>query len=178
MAVGTVKWFNATKGYGFIQPVSGGKDVFVHLSALGNLGLKDLKEGQKLSYDITTERGKEAATNLRLQSLIALALVVFGLLQHDGFEAMVEFTAPVFWSFLFLVGLSVFKLRRHRQRHDGYRLPLYPFTPLLFCASCAYLSYSSITYAASKNAVHISFAVMGVGLVALVLLQLRERSSK
>ncbi len=115
---------------------------------------------------------------LLLQSLIALALVVFGLLQHDGFEAMVEFTAPVFWSFLFLVGLSVFKLRRHRQRHDGYRLPLYPFTPLLFCASCAYLSYSSITYAASKNAVHISFAVMGVGLVALVLLQLRERSSK
>jgi CspA family cold shock protein len=66
MAVGTVKWFNATKGYGFIQPMNGGKDVFVHLSALGNLGLKDLKEGQKLSYDITTERGKEAATNLKL----------------------------------------------------------------------------------------------------------------
>lgn len=115
---------------------------------------------------------------LLLQSLIALALVVFGLLQHDGFEAMVEFTAPVFWSFLFLVGLSVFKLRRQAKQTEGYRLPLYPLTPLLFCASCAYLSYSSMTYAASKNAVHISFAVMGLGLVALALLHFKERSSR
>ena len=115
---------------------------------------------------------------LLLQSLIALALVVFGLLQHDGFEAMVEFTAPVFWSFLFLVGLSVFKLRRQAKQTEGYRLPLYPLTPLLFCASCAYLSYTSMTYAASKNAVHISFAVMGLGLVALALLHFKERSSR
>ena len=103
---------------------------------------------------------------------------MFGLLQHDGFEAMVEFTAPVFWSFLFLVGLSVFKLRRQAKQTEGYRLPLYPLTPLLFCASCAYLSYSSMTYAASKNAVHISFAVMGLGLVALALLHFKERSSR
>lgn len=109
-----------------------------------------------------------------VQSVVALALVVFGMFQHDGFEAMVEFTAPVFWSFLFLVGLALFRLRG-RGAPEGFRVPLYPFTPLLFCAASAYLAYSSINYAASKNAVHISFAVMAVGLVVMLLLNLGER---
>jgi len=65
MATGTVKWFNATKGFGFIQPDSGGKDVFVHISAVERAGLQDLHEGQKISYDVQSERGKEAATNLK-----------------------------------------------------------------------------------------------------------------
>lgn len=66
MATGTVKWFNATKGYGFIVPEDGGKDVFVHLSAVQTAGIKQLRDGQKVSYEITMERGKAAATNLKL----------------------------------------------------------------------------------------------------------------
>jgi CspA family cold shock protein len=66
MAIGTVKWFNATKGFGFIMPQGGGKDVFVHITAVQAAGLKGLDENQKVSYDVTTERGKEAATNLKL----------------------------------------------------------------------------------------------------------------
>lgn len=65
MATGTVKWFNSQKGFGFIQPSDGGKDVFVHISAVERAGLSDLKEGQKISYDVTNERGKEAAANLK-----------------------------------------------------------------------------------------------------------------
>ncbi len=66
MAVGVVKWFNAQKGYGFIQPSSGGKDVFVHISAVERAGLGTLNEGQKVKYDIQSDRGKEAAANLAL----------------------------------------------------------------------------------------------------------------
>jgi cold shock protein len=66
MAIGTVKWFNAQKGYGFIQPSTGGKDVFVHISAVERAGLGTLNEGQKVSYDIARDRGKEAAANLAL----------------------------------------------------------------------------------------------------------------
>jgi CspA family cold shock protein len=65
MATGTVKWFNATKGFGFIQPDSGGKDVFVHISAVERAGLEGLREGQKISYEVQVERGKEAAANLK-----------------------------------------------------------------------------------------------------------------
>ena len=65
MATGTVKWFNATKGYGFIQPDNGSKDVFVHISAVERAGMRTLVEGQKVSYDVVTERGKQAAGNLQ-----------------------------------------------------------------------------------------------------------------
>ena len=66
MAQGTVKWFNATKGYGFIMPQDGGKDVFVHITALQSAGLKGLNDGQMVSFDVVMERGKAAATNLKL----------------------------------------------------------------------------------------------------------------
>ena len=65
MATGTVKWFNATKGFGFIQPDDGGKDVFVHISAVERAGLRSLNEGDKLSYEEKEERGKTAAVDLK-----------------------------------------------------------------------------------------------------------------
>jgi len=68
MATGTVKWFNPTKGYGFIQPSGGGgKDVFVHISAVERAGLRSLNEGQTVEYEIESNRGKESATNLRVK---------------------------------------------------------------------------------------------------------------
>jgi CspA family cold shock protein len=66
MANGTVKWFNAQKGFGFIQPGAGGKDVFVHISAVERAGLGSLAEGQSISFDVMSERGREAATNLKV----------------------------------------------------------------------------------------------------------------
>ncbi|CEJ09833.1 cold-shock protein [Phreatobacter sp. AB_2022a] len=68
MATGTVKWFNPQKGYGFIQPADGGKDVFVHISAVQRAGLNDLREGEKVSYELATDRrtGKQSADDLKL----------------------------------------------------------------------------------------------------------------
>jgi amino acid transporter len=111
-----------------------------------------------------------------VQGVISLALVGFGALQSDGFEAMVEFTAPVFWIFLFLVGVGLFILRFKDRATRPFSVPLYPITPLIFCASCAYLAYSSITYAHSKGAATISLYVMIAGLVALLILRLRKVS--
>ena len=74
MPNGTVKWFNATKGYGFIQPEDGGKDVFVHISAVERAGLNGLNEGQTVSYELTDERGKTAAVNLKARIGLKIAL--------------------------------------------------------------------------------------------------------
>lgn len=70
MPTGTVKWFNAQKGFGFIQPESGGADVFVHISAVERSGLRDLAEGQKVSYEIVVDKrsGKSSADNLQVQN--------------------------------------------------------------------------------------------------------------
>lgn len=66
MATGTVKWFNPAKGYGFIQPAEGGKDVFVHISALEQSGIASLKENQTVSYELATVKGKTSAVNLKI----------------------------------------------------------------------------------------------------------------
>ena len=67
MAIGTVKWFNDQKGFGFIQPDDGSKDVFVHISAVERAGIARLLEGQKVSYELQSERGKTAAGNLEIK---------------------------------------------------------------------------------------------------------------
>jgi cold shock protein len=65
MPTGTVKWFNSTKGYGFIQPQGGGNDVFVHISAVERAGLRSLNEGQTIEFEVVSNRGKTSAENLR-----------------------------------------------------------------------------------------------------------------
>lgn len=69
MATGTVKWFNSTKGFGFIQPDDGGQDVFVHISAVERAGMRDLRDGQKISYDVVPDKrsGKSSAENLKAE---------------------------------------------------------------------------------------------------------------
>ena len=119
------------------------------------------------------QRGVPVASYL-FQAAVTLALVGFGALQSDGFNAMVEFTAPVFWSFLFLVGVSLFILRRkYPSVPRPFNVPLYPFTPMVFCLACGYLAYSSVTYAASQQAVHVSLLVMAAGVLALLFLNWR-----
>jgi CspA family cold shock protein len=67
LAKGTVKWFNATKGYGFIQPQEGGKDVFVHISAVERAGLSSLNEGAVIEFDVVASKGKDSAENLKVR---------------------------------------------------------------------------------------------------------------
>jgi amino acid transporter len=108
----------------------------------------------------------------------SLALVGLGVWQTDGFEVMVEFTAPVFWAFLFLVGVSLFVMRvKDPQTERPFKVPLYPLTPIIFCLTCAYLTYSSVTYAISKGAVYISLLVMAVGVVALAITHFSKKDA-
>ena len=123
----------------------------------------------------SAQKGNPAPAYL-LQAVMSIALIGLGCLQSDGFEAMVEFTAPVFWLFLLLVGLSVFILRRKDGlSHRPFKIPLYPLTPLVFCGACGYLGYSSATYAASQSAVHVSLGVMTAGLLALLVMRLKPQ---
>ena len=114
---------------------------------------------------------------LLLQAVISIGLIALGTQEADGFSAMVEFTAPVFWGFLFLVGLSLLWLRQtdaHAVR--PFKVPLYPVLPLIFCAVCAWLTYSSITYAISQKAIHVSMWLIASGVLALLILRVREKN--
>lgn len=104
---------------------------------------------------------------LLVQGVIALVLVSFGLFSRSGFETMIDYTAPVFWFFLLLVGISLFVLRRKEPEVERpFRVPLYPVLPLLFCLTSAYLLYSSIAYTGWGSLVGI--AVLAVGGLILV----------
>jgi amino acid transporter len=108
-----------------------------------------------------------------VQAAIALALIAFGSVQKDGFSTMVEFTAPVFWFFFLLTGVALFVLR-FRAPHVArpFKVPMYPILPIVFVGTCAYLLYSSVTYAQSQNAVHVALYVMGAGVVAWIVMRL------
>jgi amino acid transporter len=115
-----------------------------------------------------------------LQCGAALLLVALGAALQGGFRAMVEFTAPVFWLFFLLSGISLFVLRvREPGRARPYKVPFFPLLPLLFCASCAYMLWSSLSYVSSQtlggmNAAWIGVAVLAAGLLLLALLHQDE----
>ena len=114
---------------------------------------------------------------LLLQALISIGLIALGTQEADGFSAMVEFTAPVFWGFLFRVGLALLRLRQtDPDTTRPFKVPLYPLLPLIFCAVCAWLTYSSVTYAISQKAIHVSMLLIASGVLALLILSAREKT--
>ena len=129
-----------------------------------------------LGEDLKLERlrmwsstGNNPRNAILAQSIIAMVLVLFGAMARDGFKAMVEYTAPVFWFFLFLVGVSAFVLRhREPDRERPFRMPLYPVTPSLFCLTCLYLLYSSVVYTGRGALVGVAVLLLGVPLLFVV----------
>jgi amino acid transporter len=110
-----------------------------------------------------------------VQAALALALIVLGAVERNGFKTMVEFTAPVFWFFFLLTGVALFVLRfKYPHAARPFKVPLYPILPLVFIGTCAYLFYSSVTYAQSQKAVHVSFYVMAAGLVAWLIARVKR----
>ncbi|MGO1768089.1 MAG: APC family permease, partial [Advenella sp.] len=121
---------------------------------------------------IWDSRGKTPANGQLLQGTIALALIAMGAITRDGFKAMVDYTAPVFWAFMLLVGLSLFVLRwRHPERVLPYKVPFYPITPILFCLSCLYMFYASVVY--TGVAALIGLAVLAAG-APILLFRIRD----
>lgn len=109
---------------------------------------------------IWDSRGKTPANGQVLQGTVALSLIALGAITRDGFKAMVDYTAPVFWAFMLLVGLSLFVLRRrYPERVLPYKVPLYPITPILFCLTCLYMFYASVVYTGVA-------ALIGLGVLA------------
>jgi amino acid transporter len=139
--------------------------------AVGN----DWKALRKLGqWQLDIGSPKQALT---LQALISMGLIALGTQEADGFSAMVEFTAPVFWGFLFLVGLALLWLRKtDPSTPRPFKVPLYPVLPLIFCAACAWLTYSSVTYAISQKAIHVSLWLIASGILALLILRAREKT--
>jgi len=119
-------------------------------------------------FGIWDPHGQKPTMALLTQGAIAMALVAFGAVSRDGFQAIVEYTAPVFWFFLFLVGVSLFRLRRlEPERERPFRVPLYPLTPAFFCATCAYLLYSSVAYTGLGALLGVIVLVAGIPLLFL-----------
>jgi amino acid transporter len=118
------------------------------------------------------ERASTPANAIWLQGAISLLLVFFGAYARTGFSVMVEYTAPVFWFFFFLVGVSIFVLR-HKEPDvpRPFRVPFYPLTPALFCAVCLYMLWSSVTY--TGRGALVGVAVLLIGLPVLYLARRR-----
>lgn len=143
------------------------------------MGLDWKKLGRLAEWD--GERGTPTVA-MTVQCVAALALVATGAALGGGFKAMVEFTAPVFWLFFLLTGISLFVLRRREPNTPRpFKVPLYPVLPLLFCASCAYMLWSSLSYVYSQQLGGLNAAWIGVGVLAIgavLLLLLRSKSDR
>jgi len=112
------------------------------------------------------EKASAPVNALLAQGTISLALVALASLTPDGFQTMVAYTAPAFWLFFLLTGISLFPLRRHAPANENpFRVPFYPITPLLFAAACAYMLYSSFNYAMSLDPGSIG-AMVGIAMLA------------
>lgn len=132
--------------------------IFTGARSMYALGL-DFRPFGMLSRRSSHNGAPSAA--LIVQGCIALSLIAFGAGTRNGFQAMVEYTAPVFWTFLFLVGLSLFVFRRREELNpSAFRVPLYPLPPLIFSAMCLYLVYSSVMYTGAG-------ALVGIGILAV-----------
>jgi APA family basic amino acid/polyamine antiporter len=157
VAIAAVTSVNATMIVGARTSYAAGRDW----SVLGRLGQWDQPRGTPTNA-------------LIVQCIAALLLVMVGAWGGGGFRAMVEFTAPVFWLFFLLSGLSLFVLRvREPAIERPYKVPLFPLLPLLFCAMCGYMLWSSLSYVYSQslgglNAAWIGVAVLAIGLVLLM----------
>jgi basic amino acid/polyamine antiporter, APA family len=158
VAVSALTSINATMIVGARTNYALGQDWPV----LGRLALWDGRRGSP-------------ANAMHVQNLAALLLVGLGAWTGSGFRSMVEFTAPVFWLFFLLSGLSLFVLRTREPDADRpFKVPLYPLLPVLFCATCAYMLWSSLSYVYSQslgglNAAWIGVAVLALGCVLLLL---------
>jgi len=159
VAIAAVTSINATMIVGARTNYSVGTDW----PALGKLALWDAQRGTP-------------ANAMHLQNAAALLLVLLGAWTGSGFRSMVEFTAPVFWLFFLMTGIALFVLRRREpQVERPFRVPLYPLLPAIFCATCAYMLWSSLSYVRSQslggiNAAWIGVAVLLVGCFVLLLL--------
>ena len=120
------------------------------------------------------ERAQTPTNALLVQGVISLGLVFAGSFAREGFSAMVEYTAPVFWLFFFLAGLSLIVLRtREPEDHRAFRVPLYPLTPILFCMACLYMFQSSLTYSGAGAVAGV--LVLLAGVPVLLFARQRER---
>ncbi len=109
-------------------------------------------------------RAQGPVAALLVQCALALALVGFGTITRQGFTSMVEYTAPVFWFFLMMVGIAVFILRARKGGERGFRAPLYPLTPALFCLGAAYMVHASVSYTGVGALVGVAVVALGVPL--------------
>ena len=117
---------------------------------------------------IWEERGQNPANGLIVQGIIAVVLILFGSTTRDGFEAMVAYTAPVFWLFMFLVAISIIVFRvREPGRELPFRVPVYPLPPLILAAACAWMFYSALAYAGWGSIMGVVVLVIGLPLIFL-----------
>lgn len=167
VAIAALTSINATMIVGARTNYAAGRDWPV----LSGLGKWDAKRG--------------TPTNAMLiQGFAALLLVFIGALAGGGFKAMVEFTAPVFWLFFLLAGLSLFVLRwREPNTERPFKVPLYPMLPIIFCGTCLYMLWASLSYVYSQslgglNAAWIGVAVLAIGLALLMLVHKHPAQAK
>ena len=122
-------------------------------------------------FGLWDTKGENPAHAFVLQGVVALGLVAVGAASRDGFRAMVDYTAPVFWLFMSLVAVSLFIFRARKEGlADAYKVPFYPLTPAIFAAMCLYMLYSSVTYAIGQDAQTAALLGLGVLLAGVPLL--------